>query len=150
MKIQALLDKFIDWIRVQPDVEAVALVGSHARGNATEESDVDLTILTTQVSKYMDPTPTSDPPGYWPWAKQFGDIMKCELESWGRLKSLRVTYKIGVEVEYSFASPAWVGIPVDPGTHRVISDGMQILFDPEGVLANLQREVFATLRPGET
>ena len=149
MKIQPLLDKFVDWIRAQPDVEAVALVGSYARGDPTEESDVDLITLTTQVSKYIGPIPSSDPAGNWPWVEQFGKAMKCEIESWGRVKSLRVGYQDGVEVEYSFASPAWAGIPVDPGTRHVVSNGMKILFDSGGALAKLQQEVFATSRPGE-
>lgn len=34
--VSAFLDTFTQWIRSQPDVKAVALVGSHARGAATE------------------------------------------------------------------------------------------------------------------
>jgi hypothetical protein len=32
----------------------------------------------------------------------------------------------------------WAGTgPVDPGTRRVISDGIRILYDPEGMLGSL-------------
>ncbi len=40
MKVQSPLNKFIAWIREERDIEAAALIGSYARGDANEESDV--------------------------------------------------------------------------------------------------------------
>ena len=97
-------------------------------------------ILTTQPENYINDSS---------WSVLFGEVTECKVEDWGRCKSLRVFYKDNLEVEYSFALPEWADIPVDPGTHRVVSNGMKILFDPKGLLAKLQKEVFATLRPGE-
>jgi hypothetical protein len=147
--VKAFLDRFSGWASLRPDIEGVALVGSYAREVASEESDVDLIILTMQISKYMEPSLTFGLPPRWPWASLFGEVTEFKVESWGRVKSLRVFYKDGLEVEYGFALPDWAGIPVDTGTHRVVSDGMKILFDPRGLLARLQRKVFATLRLGE-
>jgi hypothetical protein len=48
---------------------------------------------------------------------------------------LRVYYKDGLEVEYGFTSSEWVRSPIDEGTRQVISDGMQILLDKEGLLS---------------
>ncbi|HVS80772.1 MAG TPA: nucleotidyltransferase domain-containing protein [Pyrinomonadaceae bacterium] len=137
MDVKAFLDKFSGWASLRPDIEGVALVGSYARDVANEESDVDLIILTKHSERYI-----SDQS----WASAFGEVGELKVEDWGRVKSLRVFYKDGLEVEYSFALPDWADIPVDVGTHRVVSNGMKILFDPRGILGRLKQEVFATLR----
>ena len=140
MNVKDFLDRFCEWARAQPDIEAVALVGSWACDAASEDSDVDLIILTTKTTGYLRDQS---------WPSVFGEVTECKVEDWGRCKSLRVFYKDNLEVEYGFALPEWADIPVDPGTHRVVINGMKILFDPKGVLAKLQKEVFATLRLGE-
>jgi hypothetical protein len=44
----------------------------------------------------------------------------------------------GLEVEINIGSPDWSNInPVDPGTHRVVTDGARLLHDPSGALADL-------------
>ena len=131
MDVKAFLDKFSGWASLRPDIEGVALVGSYALGVANEESDVDLIILTKQSENYL-----SDAA----WAAAFGEVTECKVEDWGRVKSLRVFYKDGLEVEYGFALPQWAYIPVDTGTHRVVRGGMKVLFDPRGLLTRLQQE----------
>ena len=131
MDVKAFLDKFSGWASLRPDIEGAALVGSYARDAADEESDVDLIILTKESERYL-----RDPA----WVAAFGEVTKRKVEDWGRVKSLRVFYRDGLEVEYGFALPDWVDIPVDPGTHRVVSGGMKILFDPRGLLIRLQEE----------
>ncbi len=53
MSVSAFLEAFNCWASAQPDVTAVALVGSYVRDAATEASDVDLLILTTDVAYYF-------------------------------------------------------------------------------------------------
>ena len=131
MDVKAFLDKFSGWASLRPDIEGAALVGSYARDAADEESDVDLIILTKESERYL-----SDPA----WAAGFGEVGESRVENWGRLSSLRVFYRDGLEIEYGFVSPDWVDIPVDAGTRRVISNGMKILVDPRGLLNRLQPE----------
>lgn len=135
MNVDSLLERFALWVSTQPDVQGAALVGSHARDAATEKSDVDLMILTTEVEKYFQ----SDE-----WVSSFGKVLESRAEDWGRVKALRAFYRDGVEAEYNFALPDWADIPVDAGTRRVVSDGMKILYDPRGLLKILQEEVAAT------
>jgi hypothetical protein len=45
LSIKAFLDRVIYWAMNEPDLLALALVGSHARGKATPNSDVDLILL---------------------------------------------------------------------------------------------------------
>ena len=130
MEIESFLEAFGRWASAQPDIEGVGLVGSHARNAPNEGSDVDLVILTTEVAKYFQNQS---------WTLQFGEVEGCDVETWGRVKSLRIFYKDGMEVEYSFSLPDWASTPVDAGTYRVVSDGMKIIYDPQGILKALQK-----------
>ena len=132
MNVSSFLEEFSRWATSQADIEAVALVGSYARDTATTESDLDLMILATKISSYFQDQI---------WVSQFGEVEESKAENWGRVETLRVFYKGAIEVEYNFSTPDWADIPVDAGTHSVISDGMKILSDPQGILKRLQREL---------
>ena len=132
MNLDTFLGKVTAWATVQPDVMGVALVGSHARGAATPDSDVDVMMLTTNVDKYFQSEA---------WASLFGEVEKTEVEHWGVVKTLRCFYKGGLELEFNFALPDWAAVPVDAGTHCVVSDGMRILLDSQNILKTLEREV---------
>jgi len=133
--VAQLLEDFTAWIKTLPDVQASALVGSYARNTATRRSDVDLVILTTEVEKYFQSRQ---------WTSIFGAVDKCNVENWGKVEALRVFYKGNVEVEYNFSTPDWADAPVDEGTRRVVSDGMRILFDPQGALKRLREMIAIT------
>jgi hypothetical protein len=130
----AYLETFITWATAQPDIEGIALVGSYARGTPTENSDVDLMILTSERARYLEDQD---------WLSLFGEIERSTNETWGDVKTIRATYKTGAEIEYNFSTPSWAAIPVDAGTRRVVNDGMKILFDPTGMLDALRNAVFA-------
>jgi uncharacterized protein len=134
MSIARLFEGFTAWVRTQPDIHAVALVGSYARNAATEQSDVDLLILSTEVEKYFQSSQ---------WVSLFGEVDSYEVESWGRVETLRAFYKSAIEVEYNFSTPGWSDLPADEGTRRVVIDGMKILFDPQGILERLQETISA-------
>src|ERR1043166_3350575 len=109
MNTESFLKLFIEWVTHQQAVEALALVGSHARGTASETSDVDLMILTSERAQYLlNPV----------WVPLFGDVERVQKETWGAVETIRATYTNGLEVEYNFASSAWADVPVDPGTRR--------------------------------
>jgi len=123
--IEELLFAVIEWAASQDDIRAVALVGSHARGAASASSDVDLLLLALDPQRYLDDTR---------WAGRFGVIARQQAEDWGNVTSLRVWYADGCEVEYGWTTPRWAALPLDPGAARVISDGMRILLDRDGLL----------------
>jgi predicted nucleotidyltransferase len=85
-KTEVLINKFTEWARTQPDVTALALVGSHARNAATETSDIDLVVITAQPNKYlMDLS----------WIRPFGRVDRHQIEDYGKLTSIRVWYEDG-------------------------------------------------------
>jgi len=120
------LNEFVEWALTQPDIRAVALVGSYARNAATETSDVDLVLLTRRPEIFLRDTH---------WAQRFGTIAHQQLEDYGRVTSIRVWYTDGLEVEYGLTDERWAASPLDEGTRQVISDGMQILFEREPLLS---------------
>jgi hypothetical protein len=129
LNISAFLDTFSRWAHSRPDIHAVALVGSYARDAATENSDVDLLILTTNVDEHIRDRS---------WVSLFGKIVESRVEDWGKVKSLRCFYEGGLEVEYGLTTPDWADVPLDVGSQRVVSDGMRVLYDPLDTLNGLQ------------
>lgn len=132
MDVTAFLEMFIRWAGNQPDLKAVALVGSHARDAAAEGADVDLLILSTDVAKYIRDQS---------WLATFGEVRQSSQEDWGKVTSLRTFYENGLEVEYGFSTPEWANLPLDAGSFRVVSDGMKILYDPLDILSTVLTQI---------
>jgi predicted nucleotidyltransferase len=130
-KVRQFLSEFSRWAACQPDILATALLGSYARNEATRASDVDLVIIAREPKTYLKDTR---------WAQQFGAISRQQIESYGKVRSLRVWYLGGHEVEYGFTDEMWPALPLDEGTKKVISDGMQILSERGGILSRLRPE----------
>jgi predicted nucleotidyltransferase len=132
MMLEDLMAKVKQWAEKQLDIQGVLLVGSYARGAARPDSDVDLVILTDCPARYLDGISFSG---------NFGSVSKWQKEAWGKVTSVRVWYQDGLEVEYGIALPDWASQPLDPGTFRVLSDGMQIVYDREGSLNRISNTI---------
>lgn len=126
-KAKTLIKNFSDWANSQDNIQAVGLVGSYARDAEKEDSDIDLMIIVKDQDLYI-----ADES----WINKFGEVDKIVDEEWGQLKTKRVFYKDGPEVEFNFDKKSWVN-PKDSGTKRVVTDGMKILVDKEKLLENL-------------
>ena len=124
--IRDFIDRFVAWASTQPDVHAIALVGSYARAAARDDSDIDLVLLTNHPEKYLADIA---------WAERFGAVEKHQIEDYGKLTSLRVWYRNGHEVEYGLTTPDWAAQPLDAGTQQVIDDGMLVLFERRVLLS---------------
>ncbi len=132
MKYDKFIEIFLEWTRSHKKIEGSCIVGSYARGQQTPESDVDAMIFSSQRDIFFADRS---------WLDRFGDIERAAVEFWGRVQSLRVFYKNGLEIEFGFDTIDWANIPIDSGTFRVVSDGMKILYDPTGKLSKLQAAV---------
>ena len=63
-------------------------------------------------------------------------------EDFGLVQVRRVFYKDDSEIEFGVTTTEWAKInPIDKGTIKVITDGIKILVDKEGLLKKLQNEV---------
>ncbi|MBN1537575.1 MAG: nucleotidyltransferase domain-containing protein [Anaerolineales bacterium] len=131
--IQDFITPVITWAAMQPDIQAIALVGSYARGAATDTSDIDFILLVDDPHRYITNID---------WVKQFGTIGKQQIEEYGMVTSLRVWYLDGTEVEFGITTTKWTQLPLDEGTQNIIQDGMQVLYERRELLSPLLRLVF--------
>jgi predicted nucleotidyltransferase len=127
-QVDRLLRQVVGWAAAQDQVRAVLLVGSYARGDAGDDSDLDLVLLVD------DPRPFIRSQG---WSAAFGQVERLKTERWGKATSVRAWYAGGLEVEFAFASSDWARPPLDPGTSRVLEDGFRPLYDPLHLLSQV-------------
>jgi GNAT superfamily N-acetyltransferase len=139
----ALLSAIRSWAQSQPDIVAVALVGSYARAAARRDSDVDVLILTPRASEYRE---QRDWVAAIPWPSDHEPRTPWRDATYGAAWSRHLTLSDAPPVELTFAPPSWAGVdPIDSGTHAVIGTGCRILWDPQQVLSRL----LATMRAGD-
>ncbi len=118
-----LIHDVVRWASGQPEVRALVLVGSQARGAARPDSDVDLVIVSEQPARLLNDRA---------WIHTFGTVVQQATEEWGRLKSLRIRYDEGPEVESGVTDVAWAD-PGDDSTLAVLLDGARVLLDRDGL-----------------
>lgn len=117
------------WVRSRPELRALALAGSWARGVARPDSDLDLLILTHETEQYRSglhwfyqiilPAPFRVVCGKW---VQYGAVWSCHA----------ALDPVG-ELELSFAALDWTATdPVDAGSRRVIQEGFTVIVDKDG------------------
>jgi predicted nucleotidyltransferase len=128
MDISNFMDDVVEWAKQNDDIRALILVGSHARGEARMDSDIDLLIITTNPDRYIDN----------PFIDRFGKVARFQKEDWGAVTSIRAWYvQHDLEVEFGITTPAWIESPLDEGTFRVLSDGYVVMLDKEGYFRGL-------------
>ena len=128
VRVQTFLREFSGWAQSHADIMAVGLVGSQARRTAGADSDVDLVILARDPQVFLLDAA---------WLDRFGTVERQQLEDYGRVQSLRVWYRGGLEVEYGLTDASWAALPLDPGTRRVAADGLQVLWERRPLLSRL-------------
>ena len=127
--IDALLMQVTSWATSRPEIRAVVLVGSQAKRNARDDSDVDLVLLSERPADLLcDRT----------WTSLFGVVAREATEDWGRLTSVRVWYDDGLEVEFGVTATDWAST-ADEGTLRVLHDGFRVLLDRDALFDPFSR-----------
>ena len=128
MSVSSFLTEALNWAKQDENIRCMVLVGSQARGTARADSDVDLVVMADDPQVLIrDHT----------FAGRFGRIDKMETEDWGKVTSVRVFYKDGLEVEFGFTDPSWCSVPLDTGTLRTLTDGYRVMVDKENYFSNI-------------
>lgn len=129
MLTQEFTQALRDWAQEDEGMEALIVVGSHARGANRPDSDLDLVVITTRKPMMVE---TQDFPA------RFGKVAKQQTEYYGACTSVRAWYEDGREIEFGIVEPSWMDIPLDAGTHKVLSDGYLVLTDKKGYFDGLE------------
>lgn len=121
-----------------PEIAAIALFGSHARGTARPDSDIDILILTADIERFF----TDDD-----YISNIGRFRYARRENWcGLLETIRAFYRQeNGNLEFNLALPSWADLPVNNDARRIAKDGMKILYDPQGILEKLQTAVISEI-----
>jgi hypothetical protein len=130
-----VLKSSLNWATTHSGIQALALVGSWARGEATMSSDIDMVVLTDDMEAFCASTA---------WIRsatgQHGEIVRSK--AWGPLSERRVELASGLLVEYGFARTSWASTdPLDEGTAAVVTHGFRILYDSAEMLQRLAAAV---------
>lgn len=140
--LDKLLQPVIQWAMSQPQIHGLLLAGSYARGQARPDSDIDLVVLTPQPDAFRHDTAWISAID---WQAAGVRALDWRDADYGMLWSRHLRLDSAPELEFGFAPLAWAATsPVDEGTHRVISDGCRILYDPHNHFAALVAAVQKT------
>jgi uncharacterized protein len=130
-----------DWAVKHEDIRAMALLGSWARGDPHQESDVDILLLSDCTAEYRHRSDwlaeiLFDEAGY--------RILSGEPADYGVVWSQHVTLMPAAMLELAFARCSWAGTdPVDLGTRHIVKDAFEIIFDKDGALARVVNAVMS-------
>ncbi len=126
MDADELISRVARWSKRDDRVLAMGICGSHARGEARPDSDIDFCILTADPGSLLNDRT---------WIREFGADAEVAgaVEDYNLVQSLRVFYGT-TEAEFGVTNVAWTELPIDHETAAVMNNGLRILYDPEGRL----------------
>jgi uncharacterized protein len=138
----AIVSAVTGWAIERGDICAMALVGSWARGNPRQGSDIDLLLVSDRAHEYRRCRK-------WLAEIDFGGagyrLRSSRSAIYGVVWSRHINLLPAAELELTFAECSWARTDaIDVGTRRVINDAFQIIFDKDGILAKLVDAVISS------
>lgn len=127
--IEQIWNSTIAFCQYNLTISTVLLVGSYARNEQKEGSDIDLVIITEEKEKLIQECK---------WIRMYGDPKSVKIEEWGEITSIRVRYA-EYEIEFGIGEKGWIKIPLDEGTEKVLKDGYIILYEKENSMKNVKK-----------
>jgi predicted nucleotidyltransferase len=133
--VNAIVKAVADWALRREDIRAMALVGSWARGDPHQGSDVDLLLLTDRADEYRNCQKwlaeiDLESAGY--------GVASREVATYGVAWSCHVAMSPNEMLELTFARRSWARADtVDEGTRCVVKDAFRVIFDKDGTLTKL-------------
>lgn len=139
LEVEAIIAAVKAWAKQQPEIYAVALVGSWARNQAHENSDIDFMFLIPNPELFFQDTAWIN---FIPWHDLNLKVDRYYDRTYGVVTSRHLCFQQAQRVEFSFGYPSWANInPIDPGTLAVISSGIRIICDRDRLLTTLLKEI---------
>jgi uncharacterized protein len=139
----AIVRTVATWAVDHEDIRAMALIGSWARGDPHQGSDIDLLLLSDRAAEYRLRREwlaeiSFEGAGY--------RILSSEDASYGAVWSRHIILMPSAKVELTFAQCSWARTdPVDLGTRSIVKDAFEIIFDKDGTLARVVNDVMSEM-----
>jgi uncharacterized protein len=128
------VSEILRWAKGRDDILSLSLVGSWARCQAREDSDVDLIVLVLDPKRFKLETWISEIN----WRACGANILRWEDKEYGVVWSRHIFLEPAMEVELTFATVSWASIdPIDSGTRQSVQRGCRILHDPHRLMSRL-------------
>jgi aminoglycoside 6-adenylyltransferase len=128
-----LLQKIVEWSYSSSDIQALALVGSSARGDhpADEWSDIDLVMITLNPDHYLQSID---------WLPAICDpwITTVERDAMGNIVERRVLFQNGIDVDFIVLSGDRLQAFLEEPLSSIIGRGMRVLVDKGDILSSLR------------
>jgi Predicted nucleotidyltransferases len=137
-KLQQIIPAILEWGRLREEITGVALTGSYARGEAREDSDIDLLIFAENPKTF----------GQTGWIKDINwNKINLEFRSsndgfYGNNQFIQFLFTSGLEIEFIFPDREWLNdAPLKPETIYILKKGFVILYDRGQKLKQLQQKL---------
>lgn len=141
-KVSSILQKVVEWGKECPEIYALAVVGSWARGTALINSDIDLMLLCSDPSQFRNSREWLE---HINWESIGSKVDYWRDADYGVVWSRHIFLQDRTEIEFSFGCPQWASLnPIDPGTFRVINHGCRIYYDAQGLMTELLEKIKTT------
>lgn len=105
--------------KTNPDILAIILCGSYARGEQDDDSDIDIMIVTEDKGKWLE----NDG-----WTAEILRADSITREKWGIVETFRC-FAGETELEINIAPAEWIALSEDKGTRQVLESGYSIIYD---------------------
>lgn len=128
LSVSKILDKLVDIVSPQCNVKGIILLGSYARGDNRNNSNVNVTIIALNPSEFFKENS---------WIEHFGKIFLLNKGE-NDIISLRIACIEEIQMHLNIVPLTWAETdPIDPETLKVILDGVRVLWDPDNLLHKL-------------
>ena len=134
-EVKAIIGAIAAWAVRRDDIRAMALIGSWARGNPQQTSDIDLLLLSDHHDEYRRRRKWLTEIDF----KRAGfQLRSSNTVVYGVAWSRHLHLLPAAEVELTFAKCSWARThPIEAGTRVVVKDALRIILDKDRSLAKL-------------
>lgn len=112
------------WAKLQKEIKVALLIGSYARHEERDDSDIDLIFIVDDVDLF-----TKDIR----WAKEFGTLISSQIEYYEEIVALRVYYHEDYEIEFGLTTMSWINKPYKEATLQVLQAPYEILKESDNI-----------------
>lgn len=115
------------WIQNEERISLALVIGSYARNEQRDDSDIDYILMTDDIDDFVENTN---------WTKLFGAVVSVNQELYEEVTALRIYYREDIELEFGFVSADWLDKPLKEATQEAINGGYRLIKDDQNRLKN--------------